>query len=344
MGKRELATVQCIQNVLPVEGDDRFEWICVQGWRCAVKKGEFELGDACVYVEDGSFLPVSEEFEFLRDDCYRQSGLMGEGLRLKARMVGGQISQGLALPMTVLPEPEGEYYLGEDVTDVLGVRKWEEEEEAVSDGTVLAEPPDEIPETDETSVQAHPGMIFEFMRVHGYYITTKMDGICVTMYRRNGHFGVCGKNFEYEDDDRCVMWKYVHDHGIRKKIMKRGLNNIAIQGEFCGPGIRGNKMGLVEPEWYVFTVTDLDTNRRLSLDEMREVCEMLDLSMVLVEEVKDSFGYESVDELLEKAKGKYPSGMDKEGIVVRPVVPVYSKILEGLLSMKVLNNDCLLGI
>ena len=42
------------------------------------------------------------------------------------------------------------------------------------------------------------------------------------------------------------------------------------------------------------------------------------------------------------AKGKYTSGMNKEGIVIRPLEPVYSRIVEGPLSMKVLNNDYLL--
>lgn len=34
--------------------------------------------------------------------------------------------------------------------------------------------------------------------------------------------------------------------------------------------------------------------------------------------------------------------MNKEGIVIRPVDSVYSRTIEGPLSMKVLNNDYLL--
>ena len=52
--------------------------------------------------------------------------------------------------------------------------------------------------------------------------------------------------------------------------------------------------------------------------------------------------YYSVEKLIERAKGKYPSGNQKEGIVIRPVVTTHSKILNGPLSMKVLNNDYLL--
>lgn len=79
-----------------------------------------------------------------------------------------------------------------------------------------------------------------------------------------------------------------------------------------------------------------------ALVRMRELCEFLKLKMVPVEEEKEVFEYGSVEVLLERAKGKYSSGMNKEGIVIRPIEPVYSKTIEGTLSMKVLNNDYLL--
>ena len=76
--------------------------------------------------------------------------------------------------------------------------------------------------------------------------------------------------------------------------------------------------------------------------KMQDLCKLLKLEMVPVEEVKESFDYDSVEVLLERAKGKYSSGMNKEGIVIRPIESVYSKTIEGPLSMKVLNNDYLL--
>ena len=81
---------------------------------------------------------------------------------------------------------------------------------------------------------------------------------------------------------------------------------------------------------------------RMSLLQMQQLCEILGLKMVPVEEMKDVFEYSSVEELIERAKGKYPSGNNKEGIVIRPLESVYSRTIEGPLSMKVLNNDYLL--
>ena len=45
--------------------------------------------------------------------------------------------------------------------------------------------------------------------------------------------------------------------------------------------------------------------------------------------------------ILRDSRGKYPSGLDKEGIVIRPCEPEYCRILGKSLSFKVLNNDFL---
>jgi len=61
----------------------------------------------------------------------------------------------------------------------------------------------------------------------------------------------------------------------------------------------------------------------------------LGVPIVPLEERGEQFDY-SLETLLEKAKGKYPSGLDKEGIVVR------DSLAPKVVSFKVLNNDALL--
>ena len=340
MGKRKLASIQYVHNITPIEGAEKIECVHVLGWQCVANKDQFSIGDKCVYMEVDSFLPVCERFEFLRASSFKENEIMGAGFRLKTMKFRGQISQGLIQPLEILPE--GKYEIGDDVTELLGIRKWEIEERVSNDVTVIAEFPSEISKTDELRVQSYPELIEEFKAVNGYYISTKMDGCSVTMYKRGEHFGVCGRNYEYADDDKCAMWKYAHKHRIEERLKENNLDNIAIQGEFCGPGIQKNRLKLTEPEWYVFTVTDMNTNKRLSLHKLEEICKLLGLNMVPIEEVEEEFQYKSVDELLERAKGKYASGKNKEGIVIRPIEAVYSNIIAGPLSMKVLNNDYLL--
>ena len=340
MGKRKLASIQYVHNITPIEGAEKIECVHVLGWQCVANKDQFSIGDKCVYMEVDSFLPVCERFEFLRESSFKENEIMGAGFRLKTMKFKGQISQGLVQPLEILPE--GKYEIGDDVTELLGIRKWEIEERVSNDGTVIAEFPSEISKTDELRVQSYPELIEEFKSVKGYYISTKMDGCSVTMYKSGDHFGVCGRNYEYADDDKCDMWKYAHEHRIEERLKENNFDDIAIQGEFCGPGIQKNRLNLKTPEWYVFTVTDMNTNKRLSLHKLEEICKLLGLNMVPIEEVEEEFQYKSVDELLERAKGKYASGKNKEGIVIRPIEAVYSNIIAGPLSMKVLNNDYLL--
>jgi hypothetical protein len=68
---------------------------------------------------------------------------------------------------------------------------------------------------------------------------------------------------------------------------------------------------------------------------MVDFCDAISVLTVPLEEEGTDFGYD-LSELLEKARGKYPSGLDKEGIVVRNSMQPHT------VSFKVLNNDALL--
>jgi len=336
---RKLASVQYVHDVWPIEDADRIECIGVLGWRCVAKKEEFKVGDLCVYFEIDSFLPVDDRFAFLDSACLKSNELLGEGYRLRTQRFRGQISQGLALPISVLPE--GDWTIGADVTELLGVRKWMVSERATSGGTIIGGLPPEVPKTNETRVQAEPSLIDEFKGLP-YYITTKLDGTSVSMYRLGGHFGICGHNYELADDGKCSFWKWAHEHEVEGRLSAAGLDDIVLQGEFCAAGIQGNPLMLKQPNWYVFTMRSAREGRRLGLDEMIRVSERTGLEMVPLEERGGDLPYQSVEELLERARGTYANGRTKEGIVVRPQAPAYSPIIGGSLSMKVINNDYLI--
>ena len=83
MGKRKLASVQYVHHITPIEGADRIECVHVLGWKCVANKGQFRVGDCCVYMEADSLLPICEQFEFLRSSSYEKNELLGEGFRLR---------------------------------------------------------------------------------------------------------------------------------------------------------------------------------------------------------------------------------------------------------------------
>ena len=195
---RKLASVQKIWKIEPIEGADRIELAHVLGWQCVVNKGQFQPMDIGVYFEIDSFLPIRPEFDFMRTSSYKKTDIMGEGFRLRTMRFCGQISQGLLLPLSQFPEIPADAEIGTDVTDLLGVRKWEIEERATTGGTVIGTLPYDIPHTDETRVQEEPELIQAFAGLE-YYISTKMDGSSHSIGIDENGFHVTGHNYEYDN-------------------------------------------------------------------------------------------------------------------------------------------------
>ncbi len=93
MMERKLATIRKIKEILPIEGADAIELAVVDGWKVVVAKNVgHKVGDLIVYCEIDSFLPIREEFEFLRKSSYKKMGDV-EVFRLNTIKLRGQISQ-----------------------------------------------------------------------------------------------------------------------------------------------------------------------------------------------------------------------------------------------------------
>ena len=326
-----------------------------------------------VYFEIDSFLPVREEFEFLRNRSYKKSELLGEGFRLRTMTMRGELSQGLIMPLdavkyygaeepialSVITVCDGEstprkLKEGDDVSVILGVKEWQIPEMATSGGTIIGQASTFISVTDETRVQSLEGLFEEF-KGKPYYITTKLDGsshsVCID---HHGNFHVFGHNYEYKDDGKSMFYEYVKKHEvellIRKYMTLNDLTSMIVQGEWCGAGIQKNRLQLKQPKWFFFTVDE--NERRAGLEEMKRfwqfcVDEGRPLDIVPVVETGEDLlsKYKTVDELLERAgedTSRIYNGGEPEGIVIRPKEPVFSKLLRGPLSMKVINNRYLL--
>ena len=151
-----------VWKIEPIEGADRIELAHVLGWQCVVNKGQFKPMDLGVYFEIDSYLPIRDCFEFLRQSSYKNTDIMGEGFKLRTQRFRGQLSQGLLLPLSMFPEIPETADVGDDVTELLGVRKWEIEEFATTGGNVVGTLPYDVPHTDETRVQALPELIDAF--------------------------------------------------------------------------------------------------------------------------------------------------------------------------------------
>ena len=329
---RSLVTIRRVKMITPIPDSDFLEAAHIMGWQCVVKKGEFKEGDLGVYFEVDSFLPELPRYEFLRASSFRDNEDNGRGFRIRTMRMRGQLSQGLFLPFDSFPELAG-CNEGDDVTEALQVKKWYIPEMSTPGGTIIGERPFGIPASDEIRLQSALELLDQ-LNDKPYYITTKLDGTSGIVYYIDGKIGCCSRNKEIRDEETALYWTPVYKYGLKEKLAALG-RNLVLTGEICGPGIQKNKLRIPTVEWSVFDVKEWDTGRYLPYDEALEVCANLGLTFVPLEERGDNFAC-SLETLLEKAKGKYPSGLDKEGIVVR-----YT-LAPKAISFKVLNNDALL--
>lgn len=338
---RKLASIQVVNEIRPIENADAIECVVILGWTVVAKKGEFKVGDKCVFFEIDSILPNEEKYSFLD---YKEEY---NGYRLKTVRLRGQLSQGLALPINIFDIPE-DIEVGTDLTEQLKIRKYEppvpEETGAKSSSRVW-----EIPKTDEERYQSNPALV-EALKGKKYYASVKLDGTSTTIILNfnednEPEVNVCGRNTCYIESANNKYWAVTMKYSMKEKILdyynKTG-KRLAFQGELIGPKIQGNKMGLTENDLYIFNVWMADGKQpfeKCDLDTSLKMAKDFGLNFVPIE-LTGEFVYTS-DELQDLTKIKYnkyfpnakPS-QNIEGLVFRSI--------DMKVSFKVVSNEFLL--
>lgn len=355
---RKLATVRRISELLPIEGADAIELARIDGWQCVAKKGEFAQGDLCVYFEIDSFLPAVERFEFLRKSSFKRMGEQ-EGFRIKTIKLRGQLSQGLALPINLFFDDfvgsdydEGQelsefFYEGNDITDFLGVVKYEPPVPTQLSGQISGNFPGFLCKTEQERCQNLVSDIFVRNRDALYEVTMKMDGTSFTAFRYEDDSGVCGRNWRLKVDSsnstNSLVRMYL-DSGLEEVLLKYG-KNIAVQGELMGPGIQSNRESLPAHTLFIFDIYDINAGTHVDPDTRYQILDdlyALGLDRKLVKHTPvmyisatlASLGITNVHELLKFSEGPSITHPIREGFVY--------KRMDGKFSFKAISNLYLL--
>lgn len=324
---RKLVSIRKIDGILPHDNADMLEIAVVGGWQVIIKKDSFNPGDLACFFEVDSFLPIKPEYEFLRKGCYKKMPDGSEGFRLKTMKLRGVLSQGLLLPLSIIP-PTAAVREGDDVTLLLEVTKYEKPIPAELGGEVLGAMPESIPKTDEERIQNLDPSMYANKALSA---TEKLDGTSVTFYLKDGThgvFGVCGRNWEYKETENNSYWRAARQYELEAKL-KRLDRSIALQGELIGHGIQGNYYRLAKIEVYFFTAYDIATRRRLPRSEFVALMDKLELKRVPDIEIKST-------DYLEEANGMSTlnPAVEREGLVFRDE--------ENTISFKAISNLYLL--
>lgn len=332
--------------IRPIPDADAIECARVRGWEVVIKKGEFQVGDLCVYFEIDSLLDtIDPRFAFLEPRGVRTMADGTKGHVLKTAKLRGQLSQGMALRLDSFPEI-AHAQVGDDVTEALNVVKWEPPIPMELAGSVLGPRPSWIPMTDEERIQNLSGIL----HVDAHWIATeKIDGTSCTIFvappttETGWRAGVCGRNWEYAEVEGNTLWRLARQHRIHQRLIEEwpGEKSV-VQGEVYGEGIQGNPLKLQGQRLSIFTVHR--NGRELPRSEWPQW--ILDLA---VPELPIDFP-SSVDEALADVDGLsslVSPGRPMEGVVWR-VRDAATVNLPGILpydtraSFKVISNKYLL--
>ena len=238
----KLASIETVLEVKNHPNADRLDVAKVLGWEVVVKRDQFKPGDSAVLIVIDTVLPFAPWSEFLRDPHRPE-----RRIRLKTAKLRGTFSQGLLLPLDILPECVRGWQIGADVGAELGVTKYEKELPLALSGVARSNFPTHLAQkTDEDNGLSNLDIV-EYVLACPVYITQKLDGSSCTIIVKDGKPDhVCSRNLSLKDVGANAFWH------AAKKLNLSGVPDCVLQGELMGPGIQGNQLGLTEPTLYLF--------------------------------------------------------------------------------------------
>jgi RNA ligase (TIGR02306 family) len=335
---RKMATIRKIDALRPIPGADAIECAIVGGWTCVVKKGEYTVGDLAVYCEIDSFIPTAIAPFLTKPGQYAKTFEGVEGERLRTVKLRGQLSQGLLLPLSDITDNGYTIYQveGIDVSEVLGITKYEAPIPAELAGEVKGMFPSFIPKTDQERIQNLSAELEQWKDENlSWEVTEKLDGSSMTVYRFDDYVGVCSRNLDLKRNPDNSLWRAAIKHDLEEKLMIGG-RNLAIQGELIGNGIQGNKYQMRDQDFYVYDIYDINAGRYYTPAERKAFVEVFGLNHCPVLHRATELLI-SVDSLLALAEGKTVMGTvgcEREGLVY--------KCNERQVSFKAISNKFLL--
>lgn len=317
---RKLATIRKIDEIRPIMGADAIEAAVVGGWTVVIKRGEFVAGDLAVYLEIDSWVP-NDLAPFLSKGSEPRefNGVKGE--RLRTVKLRGQVSQGLLIPISAVYGKIGSIDIqeGRDLTEFLGIQKWEAPIPAQLAGDVAGSFPTEVPKTDQERIQNLTEELKQWQDNNAFTweVTEKLDGSSMTVFVNGDNEGVCSRNWALKETAGNSLWRVARSEQLIEKIRSTG-RNLALQGEIIGEGIQGNRYNVHGQEFHLFDIYDIDRGEYMTPFERRTFCDthgIKHVPLIAVGMVIQEF----VEGLLTMAEGKsmLNNKAEREGLVFK---------------------------
>lgn len=376
---RKMASIQRIKELRAIPGADKIETAVINGWEVVVKKGEHQVGEIIVYCEIDSWIPNTIA-PFLTGEGKEPKEYEGvKGERLKTVKLRKQISQGLVLPASILPSPKAARpEEGDDVTEALGILKWEAQETGNPNSNVQASKTRSFPyfirKTDQERIQNYSHLIENHLDTE-FEVTVKKDGSSLTVFR------VDPSSQYYEDAKKLTQgklswWRKAYNwlmkndeavYGICSRncmLTAEGTSNFhvaaapivqamkgfarfmppsyAIQAELVAPDIQGNYEKVAGIETHIFDIFNIEAQGYEMPDVRRCLVAGLGLNHATIVDkgtLRSIIQYKEGDDIVQKLLTYATGEGDNPGVMREGVV---FKAMDMDFSWKAISNEYLL--
>ena len=295
---KKVAVIGKIVILSAIDGADRIEAATVDcgdagRWSGVVGKG-LQPGELVTVFLQDAVLPPNERWAFMEKHHWRVRMARFKGVPSECVIIPGA----------------PDFAPGTDLTEALGVTKYEKPVPVAIAGDIVGAFPSFIPRTDEDNFQT---VDFSALMASGrWYATEKADGTSCTVRVDETGLHVCSRNWELREFTVTgagnLYWQTARKYGLEALPI-----GIAVQFEIIGPGVQGNPHGLKSVEGRLFGVF-----KRFSPGcWLRVASEISPSIMPGASNIAANDLPTTADELRKMAEIKYANGKYGEGIVIR---------------------------
>jgi RNA ligase (TIGR02306 family) len=256
MGEGRCEVVR-IQGARKHENADTLSVASVYGYPVIFRTTDFAEGDLAVYVPVDSIVPATERWAFL-----------GEHRRIRAKRLRGVFSMGL------LTAAEPGMAEGEDVTDRLGITRYEPPE-PLSVGGENEPCPVHLPVYDIEGLRRWPDVLTPGEPVE---ITEKIHGANGRFVWHDGRLYVGSRTCIKRESETSIWWKAARQCHLADKLATHP--DLVLYGEVYGQ-VQDLKYGVTAGvRLAVFDVFDLGSGRWFDVPDVVALCADIDVPCV----------------------------------------------------------------
>jgi RNA ligase (TIGR02306 family) len=278
------------------------------------KTGELQPGDFAIYFPVDALLPNRKEFSFIWKG---KENPTDKQRVVRAIRLRGIFSMGLLMPVSLFPETSNTGSELGDVSEILGVVKWDPPL-PVSMGGQNRKDPGWFPRyTDIENIRKYGEVLVPGEPV---IITEKIHGTNARYAYKDGGLWVGSHNLVKETDDNNIYSRIAKEYALIQRLDAAGLDNVVLFGEIYGGAVqKGFDYGLKDPKLILFDIFSLEEGKYLDWFDFVECAEKLGLPVVPV--INKNGIFTSIYDIMQLAEG--PSVMPgakhvREGFVLKP--------------------------